>query len=155
IWAFAGFRGMIEIWPAILVAGVAFAVPQFLISNFHGPWLVDVVAAATSIAALALFLKFWQPKKIRREFSTGGGSDQVGGAELTVSRTVKSFRPWIPWIILSVVVFIWVLPQTKPFLDGIVFPKIPIYGLHKLVPRVPPVVAQPAAKTAVFNFNFL
>jgi lactate permease len=45
IWAFAGFRGMLEIWPAILVAGIAFAVPQFLVSNFHGPWLVDVVAA--------------------------------------------------------------------------------------------------------------
>ncbi|MGZ8844261.1 MAG: L-lactate permease, partial [Pyrinomonadaceae bacterium] len=64
IWAFAGFRGMIEIWPAILVAGVAFAVPQFLVSNFHGPWLVDVVAAFVSIGALATFLKFWQPKKI-------------------------------------------------------------------------------------------
>src|SRR5262245_15299052 len=102
IWAFAGFRGMLEVWPAILVAGVFFAVPQFLMSNFHGPWLVDVVAAATSIAALALFLKFWQPKKIRREFSTGGGSDQVEGAELTDVRTAKSFRPWMPWIILSV-----------------------------------------------------
>src|SRR5258707_2908072 len=66
IWAFAGFRGMIEIWPAILVAGVCFAVPQFLVSNFHGPWLVDVVAAIVSIAALSLFLKFWQPKNIWR-----------------------------------------------------------------------------------------
>ena len=45
IWAFVGFRRMIEIWPAILVAGVSFAVPQFLVSNFHGPWLVDVIAA--------------------------------------------------------------------------------------------------------------
>ena len=53
IWAFAGFRGMLEIWPAILVAGVAFAVPQFLVSNFHGPWLVDVVAAIVSMACLA------------------------------------------------------------------------------------------------------
>src|SRR5436853_949119 len=64
IWAFAGFRGLIEIWPAILVAAVAFAVPQFLVSNFHGPWLVDVVAAVVSIAALGSFLKFWQPKRI-------------------------------------------------------------------------------------------
>src|SRR5262252_4109387 len=61
VWAFAGFRGMIEIWPAILVAGICFAVPQFLVSNLHGPWLVDVVAAATSIVALATFLRFWQP----------------------------------------------------------------------------------------------
>src|SRR6266511_1268800 len=64
VWAFAGFRGMLEIWPAILVAGLSFAVPQFLISNFHGPWLVDVVAAIASIASLALFLRFWQPKRI-------------------------------------------------------------------------------------------
>src|SRR5437016_1528011 len=67
IWAFAGFRGMLEIWPAILVAGVAFAVPQFLVSNFHGPWLVDVAAAFVSLGALALFLKIWKPKKIWRE----------------------------------------------------------------------------------------
>src|SRR5438876_639542 len=78
IWAFAGFRAMLEIWPAILVAGVCFAVPQFLVSNFHGPWLVDVVAAIVSIAALAFFLKFWQPKRIWRfEVRTGSGRDRV------------------------------------------------------------------------------
>ncbi len=69
VWAFAGFRGMFEIWPAILVAGACFAVPQFLVSNFHGPWLVDVVAAVTSIVALATFLRFWQPKRIWRASS--------------------------------------------------------------------------------------
>src|SRR5713101_7447818 len=78
IWAFAGFRGMIEVWPAILVAGIFFAIPQFLMSNFHGPWLVDVVAAISSIAGLALFLKFWQPKRIwRHEIGTGSRSDRV------------------------------------------------------------------------------
>ena len=45
IWAFAGFRGMIQIWPAVLVAGVSFAVPQYVMSNFHGPTLVDIVAS--------------------------------------------------------------------------------------------------------------
>src|SRR5436190_18721990 len=66
IWAFAGFRGMIEIWPAILVAGISFAVPQFLVSNFHGPWLVDVIAAFVSLAALAGFLRIWKPRNIWR-----------------------------------------------------------------------------------------
>src|SRR5438477_7682762 len=66
IWAFAGWRGMLQIWPAILVTGVSFAVPQFLISNFHGPWLVDVVAAMISLASLALFMKLWHPKRIWR-----------------------------------------------------------------------------------------
>jgi lactate permease len=188
IWAFVGFRGMLEIWPAILVAGVCFAIPQFLISNFHGPWLVDVVAAVVSIAALAIFLKFWQPKRIWRfEVRTGSGSDRVDAAtepileesprvletrpseralsndalaDARASDTVRSskseiLRAWMPWIILSVVVFVWGLPQTKSLLDGISAPRIPIPGLDKLVLRVPPVVAKPGAENAVFNFNFL
>src|SRR3989475_11829703 len=64
VWAFAGFRGMMGIWPAALVAGLAFAIPQFLISNFHGPWLVDIVSSICSIAATTLLLKFWQPKTL-------------------------------------------------------------------------------------------
>ena len=51
IWAFVGWRKTIEVWPPILVAGVAFAIPQYLISNFHGPWLVNVVAAISSMAS--------------------------------------------------------------------------------------------------------
>jgi lactate permease len=66
IWAFAGFRGMLQIWPAILVAGLSFAIPQYLVSNFHGPWLVDVVAAIVSMVSLILFLKVWKPKKSGR-----------------------------------------------------------------------------------------
>jgi lactate permease len=167
IWAFAGFRGMIEIWPAILVAGACFAIPQFLVSNFHGPWLVDVVAAIVSIAALGLFLKFWQPKNIwRHEVSTESGSDRAvsearasAGASskdtLPHGRASDTLRPWMPWIILSIVVFLWGLPQTKSFLDGIAAPRIPVYGLDKLVARVPPVVARPAPENAIFNFNIL
>jgi lactate permease len=177
IWAFAGFRGMIEIWPAILVAGVCFAVPQFLVSNFHGPWLVDVVAAIVSIASLSLFLKFWQPKNIWRfpgeadtatEAQRHGdneegnqrideGTQSASQSSVSVSLSLRGniFRAWLPWIILSVVVFVWGLPQTKGFLDGFAAPKIPIHGLDKLVLRVPPVVAKPVAENAVFNFNFL
>ncbi len=170
IWAFAGFRAMLEIWPAILVAGICFAVPQFLVSNFHGPWLVDVVASIVSIAALATFLRFWQPKRIWRfpgEVSQGSvAMDQRPDLQSTKhkaqSREVairnsnsEVLRAWLPWIILSVVVFVWGLPQTKSILDGIAAPKISIHGLDKLVLRVPPVVAKPAAEAAVFNLNLL
>src|ERR671932_116759 len=48
IWAFAGWKGMLEIWPAILVTGISFAIPQYVMSNFHGPTLVDVVASVVS-----------------------------------------------------------------------------------------------------------
>jgi lactate permease len=176
IWAFAGFRGMIEIWPAILVAAVAFAVPQFLVSNFHGPWLVDVLAAFVSIAALGTFLKFWKPKKIWRgvvardpnvsearpsgratdadEILDGRQSPSANGAVFH-TRASATIRPWLPWIILSIIVFIWGLPQVKTFFDGIAAPKIPVYALDKLVQRVPPVVAKAAPENAIFNFNFL
>ena len=181
IWAFAGFRGMLEIWPAILVAGVAFAVPQFLVANFHGPWLVDVAAAFVSLAALAVFLKFWKPRNIWRlsearprgpQPGSPAGVGRSGRARETAEpqeeprasgtnaafpygRASDTFKPWLPWIILSIVVFIWGLPQTKAFLDGIAAPKIPIYGLDKMISRMPPVVAVPTPEGAVFNFNFL
>src|SRR5204863_5671756 len=66
VWAMSGWRGMIQVWPACLVAGLGFAIPQFLVSNFHGPWVVDIVASAASIAALVVLLRFWQPGKVWR-----------------------------------------------------------------------------------------
>src|ERR1041385_5772310 len=159
IWAFAGFRGMIEIWPAILVAGVAFAVPQFLVSNLHGPWLVDVAASFVSLAALAGFLKIWKPKRIWRQESGAvrpeGDTSNAQEQSAMANRKSAILRAWLPWIILSLVVFVCGLPQTKAFLDGIAAPKIPIYGLNKLVSRVPPVVANATPEPAIFNFNFL
>src|SRR5437588_1492168 len=64
IWAFAGWRGMVQIWPAILVTGVSFAVPQYLISNFINPWIVDIGASLVSMGCLILFLKVWHPAEI-------------------------------------------------------------------------------------------
>src|SRR5438552_15824019 len=177
IWAFAGFRGMLEIWPAILVAGICFAVPQFLISNLHGPWLVAVEAATISLAALALFLKFWHPKRIWRfpgDVISAATETQRHGhekdglendpttkeAKRSLNSAIRNpqseiLRAWLPWIILSVVVFVWGLPQTKALLDGISLPKIPVPGLDKLVMRMPPVVAKPTAEAAIFSFNWL
>src|SRR5436853_4493521 len=63
IWAFAGWRGMIAIWPAILVCGVSFAIPQYLISNFVNPWIVDIGASLISMACLTAFLQIWQPRQ--------------------------------------------------------------------------------------------
>src|SRR3974390_2987267 len=57
IWVFAGRRGMMQVWPAVLVCGVSFAVPQYLISNFVNPWIVDIGASLISMACLILFLQ--------------------------------------------------------------------------------------------------
>jgi len=159
IWAFVGFRRMLEIWPAILVAGVAFAVPQYLVSNFHGPWLVDVIAAIASIGALTLFLKVWHPQRVW--LSTSREGDTVSYAEAQAQRVgtgftrAQVFKAWTPWVILSVLVFLWGLPQIKDLLNQVSILKFPIDGLHNLVVRVPPVVVKPTPEAAVYTLNWL
>src|SRR5881398_1478603 len=64
IWAFAGWKGMKDIWPAIIVTGVSFAIPQYLISNFINPWIVDIGASLVSMACLIGFLRVWQPRQL-------------------------------------------------------------------------------------------
>jgi lactate permease len=152
LWTFCGFEGMLEVWPAILVAGVFFAIPQYLISNFHGPWLVDVVAAVCSMAGVIALLFLWHPKRIWG--LTGHESERAARGQHGYSRS-EVVRAWVPWLILSVMVFLWGLPNIKGFLDKILIVKIPITGLHNLILRVPPVVAKPAAEAAVFSFNWL
>ncbi len=152
VWAFCGFRKMKEVWPALVVAGVSFAVPQFLISNYHGPWLAGVGAAVISMATLVLFLLKWRPR------TTLGleGKEETGPPlprrRLTAGELV---RAWMPWLILSVFVFLWGTPQVKAYLDGLSIVRIPVHGLDKLVLRMPPVVALPTAEPAVFTFNWL
>jgi lactate permease len=151
IWAFAGFAGMIEIWPAVLVAGLFFAIPQFLVSNYHGPWLVDVISAVISMAALTLFLLKWRPKRIWG--FEGEGPREARGTH--GHSTGKVARAWVPWLILSVLVFMWGLPSVKTRLDKISAPKFPVVGLHQMVQRVPPVVRKPTAEAAVYTLNWL
>ncbi len=151
IWAFVGFAAMLEIWPAILVAGVFFAIPQYFVSNYHGPWLVDVVAAVISMAALTLFLLKWHPKRIWG-FENEGVRQARGTHEHSRGRVA---RAWVPWVILSVLVFAWGLPSVKARLDKISAPKYSLAGLDKMVQRVPPVVRKPTPEPAVFTLNWL
>ena len=152
--AFAGWKGMKEVWPATAVAGISFAIPQFLVSNYHGPWLVDIVSALVSIGCLVLFLRIWQPANVWRGVSR---EDQAGIEQASLAapdaRTtqLRKHSPqavraaWTPWAILCVFVFIWGLPQTKELLDGVFALKIPFPGLHEMAVRVPPVVQVPEA----------
>ena len=152
VWAYVGFKGMVQVWPALLVAGVAFAVPQFLISNFHGPWLVDIVAALSCLAAVTVFLLKWRPKQIWG--LDGHDKDAIARASHGYS-TAQVARAWTPWVILSVLVFIWGIPQMKAFLDGLWIYKFPIPGLHNMIMRVPPVVTAAKPEAAVYAFNIL
>jgi lactate permease len=151
LWAFAGFQGMLEVWPAVLVAGIFFAIPQFLMSNFHGPWLVDVVAAVISMLALIGFLMIWRPRRVWG-FEHEGERAARGTHGYSRSQVAKA---WVPWLVLSIVVFAWGLPTVKARLDKWSAPKYPVVGLHQMVQRVPPVVRKPTAEGAVYSLNWL
>src|SRR5258707_2180323 len=97
-----GFRRMLGVWPAALTAGVGFAIPQFLVSNFHGPWLVDIVASLCSMAGLVFLLRFWKP----RDLPSG---ERISPPEATVGATAVDpgrAQAWLPWILLSAMVFL-------------------------------------------------
>jgi lactate permease len=157
--AFSGWRGMLEVWPAVLVAGLGFAIPQFLVSNYHGPWLVDVIAAVVSMALVALFLRVWHPARIWTSTGTEGsdpsGTDPVPKGSDPMPSTAHVWRAWTPWIILSVVVFTWGLPSVKAWLDSLSVIRIPVPYLHQAVLRVPPVVPAPHPEAAIYAINWL
>ncbi|WP_036167776.1 L-lactate permease [Massilia sp. 9096] len=159
VWAFAGRKGMWEVWPAILVTGVSFAVPQYLMSNYVGPELVDIVAALVSMACLILFLRVWQPKTIWTS-TTLRGHDSGAGAEaapepLQRYSRAELLRAWTPWVILTVFVFIWGLPPVKDFLNHLFAPKFPFDDLHNMILRVPPVVSKATPEAAVYSLTLL
>lgn len=157
IWAFCGFRGMLAVWPAILVAAASFAIPQFLISNFHGPWLVDVGASITSMIMLTLFLKVWKPKVIwtsaAGKFKSPLKSDIPSSVHSHSRGTL--IRAWLPWFILSVMVFLWGVPAWKKMLDAISVLRFEWPWLHMLTQKMPPVALKITTEAAIFNLNWL
>jgi lactate permease len=159
IWAFAGRKAMMEIWPAILVTGLSFAIPQFLVSNFIGPELVDIIAAIVSMVSLILFLRVWQPKTIWTSPSLKGHETDGGEAKpaqpVVIHSRAALVSAWTPWVILSVFVFIWGLPPVKAYLNSIWAPAFPIEGLHNLIEKMPPVVTSPTKEGAVYTLGLL
>ena len=167
IWVFAGFRGMLQVWPAILVCAVSFAIPQFLISNYINPWIVDIGASLISMACLVGFMRIWHPREIwtspalrthdisadtlTRPAPLGAGTP---GAAPLASRNEVVWA-WVPWIILSVIVAIWGTGWFKALVNPIFTWSYPVPGLHNMVQKVAPIVANPTPEAAVFAFTYM
>jgi lactate permease len=164
---FAGLRGMMQIWPAILVCGISFAIPQFLISNYINPWIVDIGASLICMACLVGFMRIWHPKEIWTSPALRTRDDSVGtltrpaplsAATPTMTPQVdrgEVFRAWVPWIILSVIVAIWGTGWFKALVNPIFTWSYPVPGLHNMVQKVAPIVANPTAEPAVFAFTYM
>ena len=160
----AGRRRALEVLPAIIACGVSFAGMQFLVSNYVGPELTDIASSLTCIVVMVLVMKFWTPRNVMRL----EGDGPVVAAMRTHSGA-EIFTAWLPYLLLVVFVLLWgqadikaalnrwtnsllplTLPRSATLLNGLLVP-----GLHNMIQRVPPVVAQPSPYAAVFEFNWL
>ena len=151
-----GWRGIKDTYPAILVAGVSFAVTQFLTANFIGPELPDITSALVSLICLTLFLKVWKPKNIFR--FAGQERKATDKAEPTYNAG-QIFKAWSPFIILTVMVTIWSLKPFKAMFgkDGLLESwviKVSVPFLDKLVTKMPPIVAEAKPYEAVYKFDW-
>lgn len=102
VWIVARGTGLRRSWPAAAAAGASFALAQFFVSNFWGPWAADIIAALASIASVVLLLRFWKPAhepQVRAD-----ANDKLSSPGLS---RWESFAAWLPWILLSVVMVAW------------------------------------------------
>jgi lactate permease len=137
-----GWSRMLEVWPACLASGAAFALVQFSVSNLHGPWLVDQASGLASMAALALLLRVWRPSSNERPATSHQPRGSLGHALL-------------PWLLLSGFVIAWSIRALQNALNGISVPKFSVPGLNLGVLRMPPVVAHPDPEKAEFALAWL
>lgn len=163
----AGGRKALEVLPAIVACGVSFAGVQFYVSNYMGPELTDILSSLTCIAVMVAVLKFWKPKNILR---LEGDKPVTGAAHHHSAGEV--FTAWVPYLMLVVFVLIWGEASIKPHINRIGNMLIPdwlptvagtgpladrlmVPGLHNMITRIPPVVAQPAPYAALYELNWL
>lgn len=189
IWAMVGWREMLRVWPACLTAGASFGAVQFAVSNYHGPWLVDIAGSVASIVALIALLQVWQPPPLDpeklalvidkspqaptpSESASGDWRSPVDNryqgdngdalahkavvSELSsqLSSRQLTLCALLPWIVLTVMVTLWGVPQVKQQLDRLTR-TWKIQSLDQRVERTPPVVMSPIAEKAEFTFNWL
>ncbi len=177
----AGWRGLLAVWPAVLVCGGSFAVLQFAMANYVGAALVDVVAGIVSLVTLAVFLRWWQPRECWQH-----GPERFSSKPAAPARDMRPPAPavrttndtflgpndsaraiawaWAPWAFLSVAVFCWGLPAVKATLEGrlpflpksLVAPEIPVPRLDGRVAKVPPATREPLEiERAIYRLNWL
>jgi len=162
IFAYGGRKALRGVWPAALVAGVSFAVMQYIVSNHHGPMLVDIASSLTAVVAMAVLLRFWQPKPVAD--GVGGSvpateskaplphTDTAGGTA-TVAKRHHPAMAWVPWVILVSLVFLWTMKPVKEAMDALYTREVPVPGLHLGVARTPPI--SPASMAAKGEEAFL
>jgi lactate permease len=141
-----GFRRSVEVFPAIAVCSVTFAVCQWATASFLGPYLPDILASLAAMASLLLLLRVWRPRTVYR-------FDHEPALEAEPRRytTAQVTRAWMPYLTLTLVVLLWGLPPVKAALGRSTL-ILPVAGLDNAIARIPaalPRASGAAAPTAL------
>ena len=161
----AGWRRMLEVWPVIVVSGVSFAGAQFLVSNFIGPELADLLAAIVGVVAVVALLAVWSPREEWHFSNEGAAAERESYDRPPLGAT---FLAWSPFI---VIVVIFLLAQTEPIkgtlrgIEGAInFPSAEVNpqgkiavgwpGLDGYVIRQPPAVGEAGPYPAKYQTDW-
>jgi lactate permease len=145
----SGWSAALAVWPAAAVTGIAFAGTQFLVSNFIGPYLTDIISALVSAAALLVLLRVWSPPRAAAfDMREDGQTDKTG---LSWSALVQA---WTPYLLLIVLVTVWGTDTSARWLNQATL-RLNVPLLHNAIIRTPPVTPADSPYAAVFVFNWL
>ncbi|HWB99793.1 MAG TPA: lactate permease LctP family transporter [Bryobacteraceae bacterium] len=151
IMVMGGWRAFVGVLPAAALCGVAFAGTQFFVSNFVGAQLTDILSSLAAMGSLVVLFRFWHPSD---NFVLG---DEHGGAH-KLSKThhtgAQLLTAWGPYALLVIFVLLWGYKPIQTYLNSVSI-AFSWPGLHNAVQRMPPVVSQPSAYPAAYNFNWL
>lgn len=125
----SGFGRAREVWPAILVSGVSFALLQWFTANYLGPALPDVVAGIGSIVSMVILLKVWKPASIWR-FQDEAPPSITTDHHYSAATIIGA---WTPFILLTVVIIAWGIQPIKDALNSIGLVQFEIPALHNAI----------------------
>jgi lactate permease len=154
------FGSVTQLWLPVTLAGVTFAGLQFLVSNFIGPQLTDIISAVSAMAVLVVSFRLWPANKesafaslLEEADSTRGNSEGAGQGDGGPYSVAQIFYAWLPYVLLVACVLLWGYKPIQTLLNSATV-AIPWPMLHNMVRRMPPIVAAPSPYHAIFNLNW-
>ncbi len=145
-----GFGSVAELWLPVTLAGVTFAGLQFLVSNFIGPQLTDIISAVSAMAVLVVSFRLWPAKDGAKLESDEHTQVELAGIPYSVGQIAYA---WLPYVLLVACVLLWGYRPIQSLLNSVsVAIRWPL--LHDMVRRMPPIVTAPSPYHAIFNLNW-
>ena len=144
-----GWKALEGVFIAALVCGGSFAGVQFLVSNYIGAELVDICSSLAAIGSLIILFKVWKPTDA---FHLEGDTSERKLPPKHPTGVV--ITAWTPYFLLVIFVLLWGQDSIKVWLNSYSV-AIEWPGLHNVVQRVAPVVAEPAPYPAIYSFAWL